>query len=323
VDASLDSPHALAVRSVAVHPTDSSIVLRAGGAIVNNTLKSGLWRSTNGGETWKLVTEEIDFDGRGPTTTFGEVVAFSFKDPNLAAAGGETKGLFVSEDAGETWKCVGLTGERITCLGFNPYRDDTLAVGTFADAEFDTLGLGKPWSAVAAPARVYRYNRGAQTAKCFEADNFGVTNVRFDNSHGYLMQFATTRGVYYISQGRIWQRRFHIPADTLYTALESALQPAWHKVFRYDDCCVQYAAPFSGTRRIPLYMERTMNLRWTAVDENAQVHPDNVELKSGLSCIVRDREEEDTLYVCNRYGILKSRDNGRSYRLVYSLGLSD
>ena len=70
-------------------------------------------------------------------------------------------------------------------------------------------------------------------------------------------------------------------------------------------------------------MERTMNLRWTAVDENAQVHPDNVELKSGLSCIVRDREEEDTLYVCNRYGILKSIDNGRSYKRVYSLGLSD
>ena len=140
---SLTFPVATAVRSVAVHPEDSSLVLRAGGSVVDDGLQSGLWRSTDDGQSWKFITREIDFDGRGSTALFGEVVAFCPADPNLVAAGGETKGLFVSTDAGRTWKQAGLAGQRITCLAFVP-DSRTLQVGTFADREFETLGLGQP-----------------------------------------------------------------------------------------------------------------------------------------------------------------------------------
>lgn len=113
----------MAARSLAVHPKNSSIVLRAGGRVVNGDLKSGLWKSQDGGKSWKLVTREIDFDGRGPTTLFGEVMMFGPQDPNLVAAGGETKGLFISRDAGETWTSAGpFSGNEQSLVCFTTER---------------------------------------------------------------------------------------------------------------------------------------------------------------------------------------------------------
>lgn len=182
VNSGLTTPDAMAVRSVAVHPENSSIVLRAGGSVVGGVLKSGLWRSKDAGRSWKLVTREIDFDGRGPTTIFGEVVLFSPIDPNFVVAGGETKGLFVSGDAGETWKYSGLKGERITCMAFPPerHRYYPLAVGTFDDKEFETLGLGKPVSQVNAPGCLYWgyvHGHGVKPRRRWAMEDFGVTNI--------------------------------------------------------------------------------------------------------------------------------------------------
>ncbi len=58
----------------------------------------------------RRFTSEIDFDGRGPTALFGEVILFCPQDSNVVIAGGETRGLFISRDAGETWACAGLAG---------------------------------------------------------------------------------------------------------------------------------------------------------------------------------------------------------------------
>ena len=146
VNGGLTTPDAMAVRSVAVHPENSSIVLRAGGSVVEGVLKSGLWRSVDGGKSWKLVTREIDFDGRGPTTLFGEVIMFCPYDPKLVVAGGETKGLFISRGRRRNLDQCRADRERITSMAFSPQPDKhskapTLVVGTFADSEFESLGL--------------------------------------------------------------------------------------------------------------------------------------------------------------------------------------
>jgi len=73
----------LTVRSVAVDPEDSAIVLRGCGKVVNGQQQSGLWRSNDGGDSWKLVTRKIDFNGQGPTSMFGEVIQFFPLDPQL------------------------------------------------------------------------------------------------------------------------------------------------------------------------------------------------------------------------------------------------
>ncbi|MHC4504082.1 MAG: PA14 domain-containing protein, partial [Planctomycetota bacterium] len=333
VNAGLTSPDALAVRSVAVQPGDGSLVLRGGGGLVGGKLRSGLWKSTDGGNSWRLVTRDIDFDGRGPTTIFGETIVFDAGDPKVVAAGGETTGLFVSRDAGETWKHAGFEGERITCLRFRVAgrkRETGLAVGTFADSEFDTLGLGRPeLPSAGAPGRVYRCARlGTDPKVSFDlGDPVGVTRIG-------RYYFTTTRGVYFQDRyAGLRQPLYRLPGDELYTAVGSGAGGT-------------YAAPFSGEpdrvfcagnrflwavladaeewKRIASWLKagapQEVPTMWSGYECR---RPGSDEFLApgldagGISCVLPDSKEEDTLFVCNRDGILKSTDRGKSYKLVY------
>ncbi len=321
VNGGLGDPDAMAVRSVAVHPENSSIVLRAGGSVVNGVLTSGLWRSTDGGKSWKLVTREIDFDGRGPTTLFGEVILFCPLDPDLVVAGGETKGLFISRDAGDTWTCVGLTGERITSMAFSPQPDKytqapTLVVGTFADCEFETLGLPKPVSQVEAPGRIYWMNlsagmKASKPTTAFELEDFGVANMVFDTERNFVT-FATTRGVYYTwIHGAVFSQRLHeMPTDEFFTAIGCGPYSTWSKF-----TC---AAPFSGKEQSPVYFSQERSRNWSILSDNAPIEggSKDLHLNAGISSVLPDCENENTLYLCNCHGVFKTTNRGRSYKLV-------
>jgi len=317
VDAGATGVDARSVRSVAVHPKDDSILLRAGGRVSRGALKSGLWRSTNGGRSWTLVTREIDFDGAGPTAGFGEVVRFNPLDPKVAIAAGETKGVFVSRDAGKTWKYAGLKGERVTCLDFSPslqYGRDTIFVaGTFADAEFAALGLGKPASPLKMPGRIYWVRLGdkLKAGKSLEVPELGVTNLQF-GMHQNFVTVATTRGVYYTWMHGIAfaQRRHTMPADTMYVALGGRRFSDWTKFF--------FAAPFSGDDSSPVYYAEKRSRQFKPAGTRVQLKSAGagVGLGDGVTCVLPDATETKTVFLCNRHGIFKSTDAGRSYRLV-------
>ena len=329
VNQGLVGPDALAVRSVAVHPKNSSIVLRACGSMVNGALRSGLWRSTDGGGAWSLVTREIDFDGRGPTTLFGEVVAFCPQNPDLVAAAGETKGVFFSRDAGATWKHVGLAGQRVTCLAFIPKTGgkQTLVVGTFADSEFRALGLASPASPLKAPGRVYWTHVNDRTPRFspyVEVPDLGVTNIGF-GAHENFATFATTRGVYYTWQrcNMVWQRRWDMPADRLFTALgwRQFLKQYAGRKHDWRTFSTTYAAPLSSGRSNPVYRcpDRTHN-RWSALPSLARTGDaaNSLALNQGVSCILPDRADDKTLFVCNTRGIFKTTDLGKTCKLVFA-----
>jgi len=327
VNHGLTVSEALAVRSVAVHPANSSIVLRAGGRVVNGSLRSGLWRSADGGGTWKLVTREIDFDGRGPTTIFGEVLSFCPQDPNVVAAAGETKGLFLSRDAGETWKPAGLAGERVTCLAFIPKTGSkgVLVVGTFADGEFGALGLPAPASPLKGAGRVYWVRLGGKAPRfetCCEVADLGIANIGF-GAHENFATFATTRGVYYTWQrgNMFWQRRHDVPADRLFAALgyRQFLKEYAGRKNDWRTFSTTYAAPFSFEQPSPVYRcpDRTAR-KWSILSGNARIGGRNgrLQLNEGVSCILPDRKQPEILYLCNRHGIFKTVSRGESYRLV-------
>lgn len=66
---------------------------------------SGLWKSTDGGDTWTELTRNPGL----PTTTWGKVgVSVSGADPNrvYAIVEADQGGVFVSNDAGATWERV-------------------------------------------------------------------------------------------------------------------------------------------------------------------------------------------------------------------------
>ncbi|MHC4252697.1 MAG: WD40/YVTN/BNR-like repeat-containing protein, partial [Planctomycetota bacterium] len=314
VDTGADGEDARAVRSVAVHPKDDSIVLRAGGRVTNGLLKSGLWRSDNGGRSWTLVTREIDFDGAGPTACFGEVVRFNPLDPNVAVAAGETKGVFVSRDAGRTWKYAGFAGERVTCLDFSPAlqygRDTVFVVGTFATPEFAAMGLGEPASPLDMPGRIYWVTLGERlkAAKSLEVPDLGVTNIMFD-MHQNFVNAATTRGLYYTWMHGVAfaQRRHTVPADAMYIALGGRRHTDWTKY-----TC---AAPVSSDDASPVHFTERRSFQWKALATRVQ-RTGGGGLGDGITCVLPDAAETKTVYLCNRHGIFKSTDAGRSYRLV-------
>lgn len=321
----LETADGLAVRSVAVHPEDSSIVLRGGGGLVDGVLKSGLWRSVDGGKTWKLITREIDFDGRGPTTIFGETILFSHLKPHLVLAGGETTGLFISRNAGETWDNikqkdkVKLKGERITCIACSPVLDkrnksSVFMVGTFADSDFEALGLGKPVSPVDTEGGAYwitvdAQDQGVKVEK--RLGGLGVANVAFDQVENFL-NFATTRGIYYtwVHCEAFSQRLHDAPTDELFTALGTRQFDLWSKS--------TYAAPFSGNGPSPVYLTQNRSRKWSVMSSTAEIKGHNkLQLNAGVSCVWPDKDDATTLFLCNRDGIFKTTDNGETYRLVY------
>ena len=315
------SPDAMAVRSIAVHPENSAIVLRAAGNIIDGKLVSGLWRSIDSGETWQLVTRDLDFDGRGPTSLFGEVVKFYPLNPSLVVAGGETSGLFISRDTGQTWTQAGLRGERITSMAFSPQPDSRseapiLVVGTTADSELETLGLGEPVARIQAPGRIYWIKLPADApvikpTKVCEVADFGVTNMAFDTQRNF-MNFATTRGIYYtwVHCAHYAKRQVGTSADRLFTAIASRPFDKWSNL-----TC---ASPLSSNEQSPVYFTTKRSRSWSAWSEDSRAsgpHGD-LALNAGISCLLPDTEDSKTLFLCNRHGVFKTVDSGKSYKLV-------
>ncbi|CAN5457134.1 hypothetical protein BH10BAC6_BH10BAC6_04250 [soil metagenome] len=95
------------VKSIIIHPTDPNLVYIG-------TAAGGVWKTTDGGDTWKPMMDDANaialgslcFDPTDPTIIYagtGEQVSGSAGNIFLGC------GLLRSTDAGETWHVVGLT----------------------------------------------------------------------------------------------------------------------------------------------------------------------------------------------------------------------
>ncbi len=138
---------------VAIHPNNHSIRLVA-------VASGGIWKTTNGGTTWKPV-----FDRQG-SFSIG-TIAFDPNNPNIAWAGtGENNsqrsvsmgdGIYKSMDGGDTWHNMGLkTSEHIGKIAIHPTNSNIVYVaaqGSLWKDEGDrglykTTDGGKSWERV-------------------------------------------------------------------------------------------------------------------------------------------------------------------------------
>ncbi len=196
-------PDAMAVRSVAIHPTDPNTLLLATGGSGTGSL----WKSADGGDTWRRLDLDCDFDGTGPSALCGEVVAFDLKHPEILYVGCESKGFFKSTDAGTNWIRLGLVGERITAVTVWPWEShypapaqgkSHLCVTTCPDHWMELLGRGRPHTMTSnTVSRGYVSNDGIQTlVVADEREDTGFYNVAFDKALQSTgeMRYGTAHG---------------------------------------------------------------------------------------------------------------------------------
>ncbi len=132
-------------------PGDPNIVYAATGS-------GGLWKTTNGGVTWKPIFE------RQGTISIGDI-ALAPSNPDVVWVGtGESNvrnsvsfgdGVYKSTDAGKTWQHMGLKeSEHVSAIAIHPSNPDIVYVGALGHAfgpndergVFMTTDGGKTWT---------------------------------------------------------------------------------------------------------------------------------------------------------------------------------
>ncbi len=106
----LDSTEHIA--RVIVHPKDPNVIyVAAPGALWSDSKHRGLYKSTNGGETWEKIfyinektgCAELLMDPSNPEVLYASMWQFR-RQPYSFNSGGEGSGLYKSKDGGKTWK---------------------------------------------------------------------------------------------------------------------------------------------------------------------------------------------------------------------------
>ncbi len=199
-----------AVRSVAIHPTNPDIMVRAAGkADAQGKFAGGLYKTTDGGASWRKLPPVCDFDAIGPSALCGEVVAYLPMCPETMFVGCETFGLFRSDDGGDTWQRVVPQGQRFTSVHVNPYfRNEfghtVIQAVTCPDRFMPLLGRGTPAFATAEQASIVHVSH--DNGKTFRVNSsradLGYLNALSLRCNPHVWIYGTTHGLLHsLSQG--------------------------------------------------------------------------------------------------------------------------
>ncbi|WP_350289358.1 glycosyl hydrolase [uncultured Croceitalea sp.] len=159
------------ISRIIIHPTNPDIVyVAAQGQLYGPNKERGIYKSTDGGKTWKntlFVNEltgaaELSMDANYPEIMYAAMWEHQRK-PNIVISGGEGSGLYKSIDAGETWTEMteGLPEEKgKMAISVSPANSNKVYALIESDSNKDKGGLfvsknaGKSWSMVSGDNRL-------------------------------------------------------------------------------------------------------------------------------------------------------------------------
>jgi len=260
--------------SVLIHPNQSGHFYA--GLDAGDSQDSGVWESTDGGDHWRVLA--------GTRGARIESLAISPADAEMIAAG-TSKGVFLSADAGATWKRISREGDPemqdITALAFDPADTHTLYAGT----------PHLPWKTTDGGATWHSISTGL-------IDDSDIFSIRVDPQRPQLIFASACSGIYRSdSAGESWVKIHGIPGTHRRTHIISE-DP------RNSDTI------FAGTT-LGLFKSPDGGKTWRHLSFEQ------------VNWMVFDPGDPRTLYLATEYaGILKSTDSGETLRPV-NLGFAN
>jgi hypothetical protein len=232
---------------------------------------------------------------------------------HLSPTGGESAGLFRSDDAGGSWTPVDLSKplkwkeQRISSLHYNIHKDGHLTVGTFPDAEFEAVGLAPPNRKIPGQQGGGIFSIGEKQTRWgiepYPGFGFSAVHVDHQNGSGGLGYFMSSRGAFKWHRAGLIHSWPNVAQDGFFSQVASGKD----KNGKRD---ILVSAPCSSDDDNPISLFAKGKLAKTATSP--------VPLNAGISGIAFDLSAPGgTLFVCNRHGILRSKDRGATYERVH------
>jgi photosystem II stability/assembly factor-like uncharacterized protein len=196
-----------AIGRIIVHPTDPNTVwVAALGAIWRSNPERGLYKTTDGGTTWRLVKfisdkagfVDLAIDPSNPSVLWATSWE-RVRGPYFLRSGGPGSGLWKSTDAGETWTQVKGNGLPESTLG---RVSVSIAASNprimYLMVEADTMPNPKPTAGAKAqirPSGLYRSEDAGATWKKMQPQNvrpFYYSQVRIDPKNPDRVWWSST-----------------------------------------------------------------------------------------------------------------------------------
>lgn len=274
----------------------------------------GLWKTTDGGTTWRPVT-----DGQIASSSVG-AVAVAESNPDVVYIGmGETElrgnimqgdGVYKSTDAGKTWKHVGLGDtQAISRIRIDPTNADVVYVSA----------LGHPYGPNAERG-VFRTRDGGKTWQkiLYKSDRAGAVDLVID-PHNTKVLYAAIWDVYRTS----WSLSSGGPLSGFYKSTDGG--DTWTEITRkpglpngiIGKIGVAVAADSNRVYAMVeaedggLFRSDDAGATWNRVNEDRRLR----QRAFYYSRIYADPKEKDTVYVLNT-AFFKSTDAGKTFKVI-------
>ncbi|OHA01035.1 MAG: hypothetical protein A3C11_00985 [Candidatus Sungbacteria bacterium RIFCSPHIGHO2_02_FULL_49_12] len=249
----------------------------------------GIFKSTDGGLNWMAKTH-VDQTGVGfPVSILSMVLKPT--DPNVIYIGTKQDGLWVSQNAGESWvhitdpQGVLKSDAEVDDIAISRSNPTTLYLAVFQD------NLG----------RVLRSdNGGVSFTEVYRVsgNRFGVFGVAVDSVLPNRVYIATGQGGFFESSdaGKSWRIQKWFP-DGLTKMRQNPENPAEY-----------YVVSSHGE----MFRTEDRGISWVRLTEGYRQFPKS----SSISDFIMDSSRPNILYTASAFGLLRSEDSGGVWKQV-------